>query len=129
MTVLLVVLGSVAAYLVVGAFYARSRAVAVHRKASRVWSSEAVVRESVTAMLVWRVLAWPYAVVFDAVAGGVAAWVRAPVDGRKLEAAQLRADADAWAGRMWARDASASERDMAEELARILRERAAEVDV
>lgn len=91
-----IVLASIAAYLTVGALYARSQAVPCHRRAVKEWGygGDRAVAESARAQQLWRIPAWPYAVVFDAVRGGVTAWLASPLEERRGQAAELRAEAD-----------------------------------
>jgi hypothetical protein len=124
---LLIVLASVAAYLGIGAAYARTQAVACWQRARKRWSYDDIARQFVIPELVWRALAWPYAVVFDLLRDRVAGWIWAPVNDRRAQAEQHRADADAWRGKQWT--GTPAEREMAAELARMCDERAREVDL
>jgi hypothetical protein len=65
MTILLIVLTSVAAYLLVGLLYARSQIHCCVARANREWSSEDSRRESVYLQLAWRAVLWPAAVIVD----------------------------------------------------------------
>lgn len=135
MTVLLVVLGCIAAYFLVGVLYARSQY-------PRLWQQKRAInqrdfpfidgefeytnREAKEAVL-WRIPAWPYAMIYDAVRAPLAQWFTKPLTDRLAYAAQLRADARAWENKRYT--GTPAEREMAAELARICRERAKEVDL
>lgn len=123
MTTWLVVLGSIAAYLTVGLWYARSRSVAVYRKASRQWTSEDIRREAVTIMLLWRVVFFPYAMVFDACSGGIRSWLMSPLTEQRKRSEQLREDARVWQGKQFDPTLSQAERDLAGEMYLFLMER------
>lgn len=126
MTTLLIVLGSITGYLALGMLYARSRSVAVYRKARKEWQYETLVRESVSMMLLWRVLFFPYAMVFDACSGGIRSWLTSPINERRARAKQLEEDADVWRRKQYDSSISKVEREVAEEMYRFLRERAQE---
>lgn len=123
----LVVLGSIVAYFVLGAFYARSQALACHARAKERWGYEEIVATSVKEQMFWRALAWPYAVPFDLIRGGLGGWFMAPITSRKDRAEQLRADAAAWRAKRY--DGTPAEQAMADELARLCDEQAREIDL
>lgn len=124
MITFLIVLG----YFAVGAVYARSQSVRLYRKAKEEWTYESLIRESLGWMMAWRVAAWPYAVLFDLAAGPLRTWMTAPLTDRKERAEQLRKDAEHW--RDEARhEVDGEKRAAYEELARVLHERAEEVDL
>lgn len=122
-----IIAGSVVAYLAIGVMYARSQVVNCWRRASEEWNYTDMVRESVMFMVAWRVLLWPWGVLFDAVRGPVARWFMHPVNSRRDRAQQLREDAQLW--REKRREGSESERAMADELARLCDQMAREVDL
>lgn len=125
---LLIVLGVAAVYLWIGARYARSQSVQLFRRSMAEWSgSESIARSNVRGSMAWRVLAWPWGVVFDQLRGPVARWFDAPIDTRRARAAQLRADAAAWREKQ--RTGTPAERQMAAELAAMCDERAKELDL
>jgi hypothetical protein len=128
MSTTLVVLGCIVGYVLVGAVYARSQAVPAYKRARKGWGyDEDTRRESVTVQLLWRTIAWPYALIFDAIRGTVRAWYFHDIDDRKQRAEQLREDARSWDRKR--HTGTPAERAMAEELARICRERADELDL
>lgn len=124
----ILVVGVIAAYLLIGVFYARSQAVRVYQRALAEWRYEDIAREGVRFSLAWRVALWPWAVVFDGVRGLFGGWFMSPIDDRRAKAEQLRKDADAWASQARS-EHDPDKRTMAEELARMLREQAEEVDL
>lgn len=128
-----IVLACVGAYFAVGALYARSQAVACHRRAIDQWGSyrsagDRVVVESVRMQQLWRIPAWPYAVVFDAVRGGVNGWLAAPLDDRREQAAALRAEADRYDA-LIAGCADPLDRDLMRRGQQALRDQAKELDL
>lgn len=125
MTTFLIVLGIVLGYFAVGAVYARSQSVRLFRKARKEWTYESLARESLHMMIAWRVVAWPYAVVFDLFAGPLRTWMTAPLTERRERAEQLLRDAEHWKAE--ARDEVDPEKRAAfQELARVLFEQAEE---
>lgn len=128
MSEFLIVAGIVLGYFAVGAVYARSQSVRLYRKAKKEWGYDSMARESLGWMIAWRVAAWPYAALFDLVAGPLRTWMTAPLTDRKERAEQLRKDAEHW--RDEARHEVDGEKKAAyEELARVLREQAEEADL
>jgi hypothetical protein len=132
-TTFLIVAGSILGYLAIGLAAARTQAVRIYRWRwdSNVRSySESIAKEYAPFEAKFTLLgiaaAWPLALVV--LAGlGVVGLAFAPVTERKARAEQLRADAEIW--RETARtETDPQKKDMAKELARVLREQAEEVD-
>lgn len=104
MTTLLIVLASITAYLAIGVHYARSQAVPLYQRymadqPEYVYESTRTLlrkhaRESVGASMSWRVVAWPWAMLFDQIRGPVARHFTAPIDDRRTAAARLRTEVD-----------------------------------
>lgn len=132
----LLVLASIVGYLTVGALYARSQAVAQYErlraKHRRTTQFKDLVDEwtqrDIIPVLGARVAFWPFLIPFDAVRGPLRQWLTRPLDERRAEAEQLRKDADVWASQARS-EHDTDKRIMAEELARMLREQAKEVDL
>lgn len=128
MITFLTVLGIVLGYFAVGAVYARSQSVRLYKVAKENWRYEDMTRETLGWMIAWRIPFWPWAIVQDAIRGPLRRWFMSPIDDRKERAEQLRKDAEHW--RDEARYEVDGEKKAAyEELARVLRERAREVDL
>jgi hypothetical protein len=125
--VALIVVGSVLAYLAIGAVYARSQAVAAYQRAKTEWDYDSTIRESVHLQLGFRLFLWPIMLPFDLGRATVRGWMTAPIAQRKARAEQLRADADQW--RDLRRSGSPQEREMAGVLVDLLEQRAREVDL
>lgn len=126
----LTVIGSIAgflAYLAAGIVYARSQAVACYKRAKKAWGYESIYMDSVQLMMAWRVFAWPYAAILDAIRGPLAAWLMAPLTDRKARAQQARDDAERWYG--LAKTGTPAEQAMAPELARICTELAESLEL
>lgn len=128
--VALIVVGSVLAYLAVGAVYARTQAVPAYRRAKADWAYGAydpLVRESVHLQLALRLLLWPLVLPFDLFRATVHGWMTAPIAERQARAEQLREDAEQW--RDLRRTGTPQEREMAGVLVDLLEQRAREVDL
>lgn len=128
----LIVLGCIAAYFLVGLLYARSQYLQLWQECRDKLTGDLPLTGHmyldgrVKSRAAWRVPAWPYALVYDAVRGPVGQWFTKPVTDRQAYAEQLRADAKAWETKRWS--GTPAEREMATELARICKERADEVE-
>jgi hypothetical protein len=132
--------GVLAAHLAIGVTYARSRAVETYRRhmdtERRLYPTliehrpEMCIdsaRRRTTEDLRVAALAWPVHMLvafFGALDGRSVGLIMAPVDQREAKAAKLRADAATWEAVAEHPDTTASERDMATELAKVLRESA-----
>lgn len=128
MTTFLTVLGIVLGYLVTGAIYARSQAARLYAKAKKEWKYESLIRESVTMSLFWRVPFWPWAMVFDFIAGPLRTWFMAPISDRKERAEKLREDAR-WQAEFAREQTDPEVRRVLKEYAADLRRQAEEVDL
>ena len=133
-------LGTIAVHLAVGVAYARSRAVETYRRhldsQRRCYPALATgrpdmladsARRQATMDLRVAAFAWPVHMLiafFGALDGRSTSLIMAPVDAREAKAAKLRADAETWDAVAGLTDNSQAERDMAAELARVLREAA-----
>lgn len=128
MTNLLAVIGVVVAYFAAGAFYARSQAVPAYERARKAGAyGEDSRRESVALQLLWRVVAWPYAIIFDLIRAGVRTWFFSDIDSRKARAEQLREDAEAWDQKR--HTGTPAEQAMAAELTELCKQRAKDLDL
>lgn len=135
MTVIIVVLGSVVVYLVIGSVYARSQAVDCYRRAQAQakldWAPvphliAKYTRMEFRAKMWFRVLLWWLCpLIAVAVKGG--GLFMGPVVARQQQAEQLRADASSWRSKQY--EGTPAEREMASELARMCEDRAREVDL
>lgn len=131
----LVVVLSIIGYLALGAVYARTQVLTIWEEqlaSNRAQYStrrfiEEWTRSESRIRLAWRVVFWPYGMLWDLLRGPAAQWFMAPVASRKSQAEQLRADARAWRDKRYS--GSPAEQEMATELARICDERAQEIDL
>lgn len=103
------------AYVVIGAVYARSQAMACYRRASE-WTGESTRRESVMMQQAWRALLWWYAIPYDAVHGPIYRWLTKPIHDHNAHIEQLYADRNSWHDKLFDTDASPAERGMAQQL-------------
>lgn len=127
MITFLTVLGVILSYLAIGAVYARSQSLRLYQKAKEEWRHEGSARESLHMMMAWRVAFWPYATVFDLLAGPVRTWMTSPLTARQARVEQLLRDAKHWDEIARHRSATPQEREMARVLAKSLREQAEEL--
>jgi hypothetical protein len=132
----LIVAGSVLGYLLVGAVYARTQVIRIYKKAVREnahWHGENYrqywIKQAMLSALVPRAFFWPVAMVVDMCAGPGARWFMRPVTERQEHAAKLRRDAKTWESVALHEAATLAERDMATELAKVLREEANREDI
>jgi hypothetical protein len=132
----LVLVGAVLGYFLLGALYARCHVARIYKRAvekNTHWSvkeyREYWIRQEMQGALVPRALFWPIAMVVDLCAGPGARWFMRPVTERQEHAAKLRADAETWDEAAKHPSATADEKIMAEELAKLLREQAKGVEL
>ena len=77
MIVLLCVLG----YVAVGCLYGRSQVASCYRAAQKQWGyRDSTASESMAIRVAWRIVAWPAAMVFDALCPAVRRWFTAELD-------------------------------------------------
>lgn len=122
----LVVFGSIIGYLAIGALYARAQAANIYERHTAAWSG-GVERPILAGAFLLHILFWPVVMPGTALAPFVGGWFLRPVTDRKERAAQLRADARAWDEKRLT--GTPAEREMAQELAKMCRERAREIDL
>lgn len=134
----LIVIGSIVAYLSIGAVYARANAIRYYQhqlaKGRRMYSclyegerGKRTAESEAKAHMIGALLGWPVRAPYDLAVGPVAHWITAPLTDRRERAAQLRADATAWRAKRHA--GTPAEREMANELARMCDQRAEELDL
>lgn len=121
---LLIFLASLVAYFVIGAWYAKTQTLACYKRAQS-WTCDDSIRGSVKAQMFWRLVFWPWGMLFDACRGSVDRWFLGAVDQRKARVQQLEADARSWEAKRYG--GTEAERQMARELSRLCRQQADEL--
>lgn len=122
----LIVVGCIAAYLVVGAVYARSMAVTSYHRERQSFDAD-LAHDFARVNTMFRMVCWPGFVPYDFLRSVIAPWLIGPLDDRRARSEQLRRDAAAWRDKQYT--GTPAEREMAAELARLCEHQAREMDL
>lgn len=132
----LTITGIVLGYWLLGAVYARTQVARIYKKVvaeNKHWSSPSYrdywIKQGMLGGLVPRVCFWPIAMIVDLLAGPGARWFMRPVTERQERAEKLRADAKTWDEVVTHPSSTEQEREMARELAKMLRDQAKEAEL